>query len=427
MFNRNNSTAALLGVLCASTSAFATDDSISLEALVLQSDAMAGAQVVVTPLPVSSVRTLVLAAPTAAEVRARGLQTWLTRVNKPYANQLGTGNGAGVTIGLVDSGVQTDHPILKGQIAATYNAFNGSTDATDQMGHGTHVAGILAGTTVNGGITEGIAPGAKLVVAKVFTTGSSPTSVISAGINWAVNVQKAPILSLSLGAASESMKASIQNAVAKGTLISVALGNNGKTDGATWPAEFAKESWAKGQIVAVGALDANNNRASFSNSDPTLANWTVFAPGVSVLSSYSNPTNKNAYAYMSGTSMATPIVAGQMALIKSNWNFLTAPDIANVIFQSATHLCSDSATAAVCSTRKTPDAMYGWGLINVGASLQPIGGLNVATASGAKVSYTESTIATPKSGLAPGLKGLNTIAVDKFNRGFVVNLGSGLK
>ena len=425
MFNRNYSTAALLGLLCAN--AFALDDTFLLESPVLQSEVTASAPAVVVPLPVTSVRTLVIAAPTAAEVRARGLQTWLTRVNKPYANQLGTGNGAGVTIGLVDSGVQTDHPVLKGQISATYNAFTGSTDVTDQMGHGTHVAGILAGTTANGGITEGIAPGAKLVVAKVFTTGSSPTSVVATGIDWVVNVQKAPILSLSLGSCSESMKSTIQNAVAKGTLISVALGNNGRTDGASWPAEFAKEAWAKGQIVAVGALDANNNRASFSNSDPTLANWTVFAPGVNVLSSYSNTTNKNAYAYSSGTSMATPIVAGQMALIKSNWNFLAAPDIAKIIFQSATHLCSDSATAAVCSARKTPDAMYGWGLINVGASLQPIGGLNVATASGAKVSYTESTIATPKSGLAPGLKGLNTMAVDKFNRGFVVNLGSGLK
>ena len=376
------------------------------------------------PLPLTTITTLVKAAPTAAEIRARSYQPWLSQVNKPYANQLGTGNGAGVTVGIVDSGAQVTHAGLRNQFAASYNAFTGGTDVTDQMGHGTHVAGIIGGTLVNGALTEGIAPGARLVMAKVFTTGSSPTSTIEAGINWVVNVQKASVVSLSLGSASASMQASIQNAVAKGTLITAALGNDGKTNGASWPAEFAKATWANGQMIAVGAVDAANKRAAFSNYDPTLANWTVVAPGVNVLSTYSVPAAQNTYAYMSGTSMATPVVAGQAALIKSNWNFLPAKDIAQVIFQSATRLCSDTASAAVCASRTSADKMYGWGLVNIGASLQPIGGLNVGTAGGAKVVYAGTQVAPPKAGLAAGLKGLNTMAVDKFNRGFVVNVGA---
>lgn len=426
MISFHHANAALLAAVSFQALAFEVpaneaDDTVLFEREDAQASVLAVKSTV--PLPVTTVTTLVKAAPTAAEMRSRSYQPWLNRVNKPYANQLGTGNGAGVTVGIVDSGAQASHPSLRNQITATFNAFNRGTDITDQIGHGTHVAGVIAGTTASGALTEGIAPGAKLVMAKVFTTGSSPTSTIEAGVNWVVNVQKAPIVSLSLGSSSVSMQASIQNAVAKGTLITAALGNDGRTNGASWPAQFAKASWAKGQVIAVGAVDGANKRASFSNYDPTLANWTVMAPGVNVLSAYSVPASQNTYAYMSGTSMATPVVAGQAALIKSNWNFLPAKDIAQVIFQSATRLCSDAASAAACAARTSADRMYGWGLVNIGASLQPIGGLNVGTARGARVVYAGTLVAPPKAGLAAGLKGLNTMAVDKFNRGFVVNVG----
>lgn len=379
---------------------------------------------VVTPSAVQARSTLVTAAPTKAEKTARAYQPWLNQIKKPYANQLASGNGAGIKVGVVDSGVQVDHPALRGRVTATYNAFNGGTDVTDQMGHGTHVSGLIAGSLANGSPLEGVAPGATLVMAKVFTTGSSSSVTIGKGIDWVVNVQKAPIMSLSLGSSAVTLESNIRNAVTKGTLITAALGNDGKNNGASWPAEFAKQSWANGQIIAVGALDSNNKRASFSNVDATLANWTVYAPGVNVASSYSVPTAKNAYAYMSGTSMATPIVAGQAALIKSNWNFLTAKDLSGIIFQSATHLCSDNVSATVCAARTTADSMYGWGLINVSASLQPIGTLNLGTKTGTAVSYAGTSLATPKSGMATGLAGVNTVAVDKFNRGFKVNLAS---
>lgn len=375
--------------------------------------------------PISTGSTLVKAIVTSPEARARSYQPWLNQINKPYANQLATGNGTGVLVGVVDSGVQVDHPELRGRIQASYNAFNGGTVVTDQMGHGTHVAGIIAGSLANGSLLEGVAPGAKIAMAKVFTTGGSDSATIGRGIDWVVNVQKAPIVSLSLGSNVVSMQSNIQNAVTKGTLITAALGNDGRASG-SWPAKFAKETWAKGQIIAVGALDASNRRASFSNYDASLANWTVFAPGVNMASSYSVPGAPNGYVYLSGTSMATPVVAGQAALIKSNWNFLPASDLAQIIFQSATHLCSDNASAAVCKARTTADAIYGWGLVNVGASLQPIGTLNLTSKTGQSISFASASLASAKSGKVAGLPSLSSLAVDKFNRAFVVNVGAGV-
>lgn len=377
-----------------------------------------------TPTNAVTKTTLVAAAPTTKETTARGVQTWLNKVSKPYANQLGTGNGAGVTVGVVDSGAQVNHPELNGQILATYNAFDEGTVITDQIGHGTHVSGIIAGTLANGAPFEGVAPGAKLVEAKVFNSTTSDTVTIAKGLDWVVNVKSAPIVNLSLGFGVVAMQSSIQNAVDKGTLLVAALGNDGLTGAASWPAEYAKESWANGQIIAVGAVDSNNVRASFSNMDATLANWTVYAPGVNVASSYSVPGQPNAYSFMSGTSMATPVVSGQAALLKSNWNFLSAQTIAQIIFKTATRVCSDGSSAVVCAAKTTADSVYGWGVVNISASLQPVGSLNVSTSAGQAVTYSGTTLATSKSGLASGLTGTNVTAVDSFNRGFVVNLGA---
>ena len=373
--------------------------------------------------PVPSASTLVAANPSSAEIAARRSQPWLDTIKKPFANQLDIGNGAGVTVGLVDTGVQLDHPELLGKVISTYNAINKGTTVTDQLGHGTHVSGILAGQLQNGSPLEGVAPGASLAMAKVFATGGADAATIGRGIDWVVNVVKAPILSLSLGGPSAFAEANLRNAVTKGTLVTVAIGNDGRGQ-ASWPAAYAKQAWALGQIIAVGALDGNNNRATFSNYDATLAQWTVFAPGVDIDSSYSGPGVNSSYQRLSGTSMATPMVAGEAALIKSNWNFLTAPNLAKIIFQSSTHLCSDRVSAATCGARTTADKMYGWGLINVAASLEPLGTLTLSGASGQTLSLTATQFASPKSGTPAALAGLTSLATDSFNRGFKVRVGA---
>jgi subtilisin family serine protease len=368
-------------------------------------------------------------APTAAEKTARSYQTWLTQINTPYAYQLGAYTGKGVVVGVVDSGVDANNPSLKGQVVLGYNALTNKTglgaNIADQIGHGSHVSGIIAGTLAYGGLLEGVAPGAQLAMAKVFgATGSTSSTTIDAGINWLVNTAKTPIISMSLGGASPANLASLQNGVVKGALFTIATGNDGAKN-PSWPAGSASAAWAKGQIIAVGAVDSNNKLATFSNWCGSVAANCVVAPGVNIASTYMAAANgAPQYAYMSGTSMATPMVAGEAALIKSQWNFLTAGTIAQVIFKSATHLCSNGKTGAACTALSaTPDVQYGWGLINAAAAMQPIGGLTAPTVKGTTTNLTGTALVAGSTGVSSGLKSLTSMGVDTFGRGFAMNIG----
>ncbi|MES2149071.1 MAG: S8 family serine peptidase [Pseudomonadota bacterium] len=350
--------------------------------------------------------------PTATEKKARLVQTWQNQINLPYANQLGKANGSGVLVGIADTGAEISNAMLRGQVVKSYNVFDASTSVPDTVGHGTHVAGLVAGTTANGATYQGVAMGAKLAIAKVFDgSGSTSSTRIDQGINWLVNTAKAPIISLSLGGSSPANLLALRDGVAKGVLFTIAAGNDGKAS-VSWPAHYASQAWANNQIIVVGAVDANNKLASFSNYGADTAAWYVVAPGVNVASSYLG----NQAAYMSGTSMATPIVAGQAALIKSNWSFLGASTISQIIFKTATHLGKGTDTA--------PDPVYGWGLINVARSMGPVGALLSATA-GKPVALGSALMVSSVGTFST--KSLGFIGVDQFGRGFDVDVGKNLQ
>lgn len=351
------------------------------------------------------------AAPTAAEKKARSYQGFLTQANVPYANQLGTMNGKGVLVGVADTGAAANHAELKGQIATSYNVFDKTSNVTDTVGHGTHVSGIIAGTLANGAMLQGVAPGAQLAVAKVFSaTGTTSSTSLNAGINWLVTTAKAQIINLSLGGSSQFDTSAIRNGVQQGVLFTIAAGNEGKNT-VSWPARYASQPWAANQIIVVGALDAQNKRASFSNYGADTAAWTVFAPGTAIASSYKD----NNYYYMNGTSQAAPIVAGQAALIKSEWSFLTASQVAQIIFRTATRLGT--------ATDAQPDPVYGWGLVNVAKSMNPIGTIE-ATAGVKNVNLGTASMVSPTGTV--GTKSLKMMGTDEFGRGFSVDLAKGV-
>lgn len=206
--------------------------------------------------------------------------------------------GSGTTVYVVDTGILTTHTQFGGR--ATFGANFVDSSNTDGNGHGTHCAGTI------GGSTYGVAKAAKLVAVKVLdASGGGTTSGVISGIQWVGNNAPAKsVLSMSLGgAASSSLNTAVRNTIALGVTVVVAAGNNNANAANYSPA-------SEPLAITVGAIDINDNRASFSNYGSVVD---IFAPGVNILSSWIG--SNSATNTISGTSMACPHVAGLAAYL----------------------------------------------------------------------------------------------------------------
>ncbi|MDK2600533.1 S8 family peptidase [Bacillus stercoris] len=210
--------------------------------------------------------------------------------------------GEGVKVAILDTGVDYNHPDLRPNIKKGMNFTTSNiADYMDRQGHGTHCCGIVAGCDNLVGIV-GVAPRAELYIGKVLgDDGTGNINNIIKGINWAIK-EKVDVISMSLGCSEdpgEELHAAIKKAYDAGIVIVSASGNEDTHCG--WPAVYD-------ECIAVAAIDQTLDRASFSNFGKEID---VAAPGVDILSTYIN----SQYAKLSGTSMATPMVAGVVALI----------------------------------------------------------------------------------------------------------------
>jgi major intracellular serine protease len=222
--------------------------------------------------------------------------------------------GSGIVIAVLDTGIDTNHPDLKPNIIDGRNFTNEGceSDYSDNNGHGTHCAGTIAGVENEKGVV-GVAPEAKLLIGKVLDkNGSGSYRDIINGIKWATkwkgkNGEKTRIISMSLGGSydDKNLEEAILEACAKGILVVVASGNEGDNNENTF--EYGYPALYN-ECITVGAIDENYKIAYFSNNHKQVD---VVASGVDVLSTY--PINQ--YARLSGTSMATPHIAGVMALL----------------------------------------------------------------------------------------------------------------
>lgn len=207
--------------------------------------------------------------------------------------------GRGVKVGVIDTGVDYNHPDLKANYAGGYNAVEPEKTPLDDNGHGTHVAGII-GAANNGAGVAGVAPGVSLYAVKVLTAqGSGSYSAIIDGIQWAVN-NKMNVVNMSLGApqGSDAMKKAVEAAYKAGVTLVMAAGND--SGPVNYPAKYP-------QSIAVSASDSADKIAAFSSRGAEIA---LIAPGVAIYSTYMG----GIYKSLSGTSMAAPHVAGLAAL-----------------------------------------------------------------------------------------------------------------
>ncbi|MFJ8143911.1 S8 family peptidase [Streptomyces sp. NPDC096048] len=267
-------------------------------------------------------------------VRTASLDKSVPQIGAPKAWAAGY-DGKGVKIAVLDTGVDTTHPDLKNQVVASKN-FSVSPDATDKYGHGTHVASIAAGTGAKAGATyKGVAPGAKLLNGKVLSDdGFGDDSGILAGMEWAA-AQGADIVNLSLGGGDtpeiDPLEAEVNKLSAeKGILFAIAAGNDGEFGDRT-----VGSPGSAAAALTVGAVDDGDKLASFSSTGPGLDGAIkpdVTAPGVDITAASAKGSiiareegeKPAGYVTISGTSMATPHVAGAAALLKQqhpDWTY----------------------------------------------------------------------------------------------------------
>lgn len=356
------------------------------------------------------------------------------RINAPAIYELGV-TGTGVTAAVVDTGLLTSHPEFTGRVLTGYNAFDGTTNVTDGNGHGTHVSGIIGAARNNSGMF-GVAYTVNLLPIRVLNDRGSGTSTsVANGIQYAVNQRLSTLVSdahkpfamnLSLGSTAPSgvIATALQNAVTSGMVVAAAAGNSGGAS-PNWPARYAKEDWANGQIIAVGAVDANNVIASWSNRAGDTQEFYLVAPGTNIYSTYSKQNKKTkvyepTYATLSGTSMATPYVTGAAALIKSGWTYLTAQEVAWILLNST----DDLGAAGI-------DPIYGRGLLNLQKALQPNGELRAITLNSSLslngTSLTSSGVSTTALQRAARDGSLQIAAFDSYGRDYQVDLGQTLR
>jgi thermitase len=233
-------------------------------------------------------------------------------VDAPQAWSRTLGSDA-VRIAVIDTGIDAAHPDLAGKVVAAAN-FTASNSTQDLSGHGTHVAGIAAASFDNATGIAGMAPNARLMDVKVLAVDQSGQTTgdcadVADGIVWATD-HGANVLNLSLGGPTPclAMELAVRYAVSHGALVVAAAGNEGSTS-RFYPAAFP-------DVLSVAATTNRDQLAGFSNRG---ASWVdVAAPGdgiVSTLPTFDNGTGAVDYGYLSGTSMAAPIVSGIGALV----------------------------------------------------------------------------------------------------------------
>ncbi|MDV2884123.1 S8 family peptidase [Alkalihalophilus pseudofirmus] len=258
--------------------------------------------------------------------------------------------GKDVTIAILDTGVDPEHQDLKDKLLTGFNAFDESSDHSDAHGHGTHVAGVAAALTNNVTGIAGVSWHSKILPVKVLNdNGEGSSYEVAKGIYWAVD-NGADVINMSLGDYyhADVLQDAVRYAYENDVVLIAASGNDNVED-PMYPAQYE-------EVLTVAAVDDTRNRAFFSNYGQHID---VAAPGAHIPSLFPN----NQYTVMSGTSMASPHVAGLAGLIRAMRPDLNVEQVYDVIRNTARDLGTEG-----------HDAYYGHGEIDVANALESLTG-----------------------------------------------------
>ncbi|MEV6108988.1 S8 family serine peptidase [Streptomyces sp. NPDC051940] len=312
--------------------------------------------------------------------RVRGaLSESVPQVGAPQAWAKGY-DGSGVKVAVLDTGIDATHPDVQGRIVGT-KSFVPGEEVADRHGHGTHVASTIAGSgAASGGAKKGVAPGVGLLVGKVLAnSGSGADSGVIEGMEWAKE-QGADVVSMSLGGSGGSdgkdpLSLAVDALSANGgPLYVIAAGNDGAAGSIDAPGAAAS-------ALTVAAVDKSDKRASFSSQGPLTGSYAlkpdISAPGVTISAAASQAVpgwTGGMYRTMSGTSMATPHVAGAAAIVKQAHPDWDGQRIKDALMSSSRKLdayrpysmgtgrvdVANAVTTTVEATGSVPAAVWTW-------------------------------------------------------------------
>jgi len=364
-------------------------------------------------------------------------QIKLDKAIQTYAN-----NGKGITIAIVDTGINANHNEVSGRVSssstcvATGNCGQGIQDTNF---HGTFVASIAAGSQ-NGYGMVGVAPLATILAVKIAQpSGSAMTNDENAGLLAAAQ-RGAQVINLSYGSFfgpsttsgyayyNASLVSTLNAVAAKGSTTVIAGGNSSKTfmDNVN---QGGFTSATLSRMLFVGSVNSSNTLSSFSNTPGStqftttdgktvaLSSMWLMAPGENLIGAYYG--GNTSYVSASGTSFSAPQVTGAVALLESRWPVLYKNGTAaKVLLTTATDLGA-----------KGVDNVYGAGLMNVNQAFLPVGSLNITNSKGASVNVTQITGSMLSSGAFGSLSTIKTklsnmSAFDSFSRDYSINLSS---